>query len=313
MRAQNERLVLSLVRRHGALAKSEIARMTGLSAQTVSVIMRHLEADHLLRRGTPQRGRVGQPMVPLSLDPEGAFFIGVKVGRRSLDMVLVDFVGGIRRRSGASYAFPTPDRTIAWVIDEVRSCEALLGERAGRIAGVGLAVPFELWVWAEEIGAPEAELAAWRGLDLRDALDRRPALPGLPAERRHRRLRRGARVRGPRRAHGLHLLLRRGLRRRRPGPQRRPVRRPHRQRGCARLDAGARRRGRHGAADRPRVARRARAPPARGRHPARRALRPRPPTGTASGRISTPGSRPRRAASPTRWPRPRRSSTSRRR
>ena len=170
MRAQNERLVLSLVRRHGALAKSEIARMTGLSAQTVSVIMRHLEADHLLRRGTPQRGRVGQPMVPLSLDPEGAFFIGVKVGRRSLDMVLVDFVGGIRRRSGASYAFPTPDRTIARVIDEVRACEALLGERAGRIAGVGLAVPFELWVWAEEIGAPEAELAAWRGLDLRDAL-----------------------------------------------------------------------------------------------------------------------------------------------
>ena len=36
----NERLVLSLVRRHGSLAKTEIARMTGLSAQTVSVIMR---------------------------------------------------------------------------------------------------------------------------------------------------------------------------------------------------------------------------------------------------------------------------------
>jgi len=167
MREQNERLVLSLVRRRGALAKSEIARMTGLSAQTVSVIMRRLEADHLLRRGTPQRGRVGQPMVPLSLDPEGAFFIGVKVGRRSLDMVLVDFVGGIRRRAGASYAFPTPEGTLAWVLDEVRACEALLGDRAERIAGVGLAIPFELWAWAEEVGAPEAELAAWRGLDLR--------------------------------------------------------------------------------------------------------------------------------------------------
>src|SRR6188768_380889 len=87
MRAHNERLVLSLVRRHGSLAKSEIARMTGLSAQTVSVIMRHLEADHLLQRGEPQRGRVGQPLVPLSLDPEGAFFLGAKIGRRSLDLV----------------------------------------------------------------------------------------------------------------------------------------------------------------------------------------------------------------------------------
>jgi hypothetical protein len=59
MRAYNERLVLSLVRRHGALAKMEIARMTGLSAQTVSVIMRALEADRLLLRGAPVRGRVG--------------------------------------------------------------------------------------------------------------------------------------------------------------------------------------------------------------------------------------------------------------
>ena len=94
MRAQNERLVLSLVRRHGALAKSEIARMTGLSAQTVSVIMRHLESDRLLKRGEPQRGRVGQPSVPMSLDPDGAFFLGAKVGRRSLDFALVDFTGG---------------------------------------------------------------------------------------------------------------------------------------------------------------------------------------------------------------------------
>ena len=71
MRAQNERLVLSLVRRHGALAKSEIARMTGLSAQTVSVIMRHLEADRLLRRGEPQRGRVGQPLGAAVARPGG--------------------------------------------------------------------------------------------------------------------------------------------------------------------------------------------------------------------------------------------------
>ena len=166
MRAQNERLVLSLVRRHGSLAKSEIARMTGLSAQTVSVIMRHLESDHLLRRGEPQRGRVGQPSVPLSLDPEGAFFLGVKVGRRSLDFVLVDFVGGIRHRAGASYPFPTPRETIRWIRAEAAACATLLGERAGRIAGLGLAMPFELWAWAEEIGAPGTALDAWQDTDI---------------------------------------------------------------------------------------------------------------------------------------------------
>lgn len=170
MREQNERLVLSLVRRHGQLAKSEIARMTGLSAQTVSVIMRRLESDHLLRRGEPQRGRVGQPTVPLSLDPDGAFFLGAKVGRRSLDFVLVDFVGGIRHRAGASYPFPVPDETLLRIRAEVAACEALLGDKAGRIAGLGLAMPFELWAWAEEMGAPQAALSAWRGTDVRAEL-----------------------------------------------------------------------------------------------------------------------------------------------
>lgn len=170
MRAHNERVVLSLVRRFGPLAKSEIARMTGLSAQTVSVIMRHLEADHLLRRGEPQRGRVGQPLVPLSLNPEGAFFIGAKIGRRSIDVVLVDFVGGIRHRASVRYAFPLPDEVIHLIQSEVAACEALLGPAAGRIAGLGLAMPFGLWHWAEEIGAPASALSAWRQRDLQAEL-----------------------------------------------------------------------------------------------------------------------------------------------
>ena len=96
MRDSNERLVLSLVRRQGALSKTDIARMTGLSAQTVSVIMRKLEDDGLLRRGEPQRGKIGQPSVPMSLDPEGAYFLGLKIGRRSAELVLIDFLGQVR-------------------------------------------------------------------------------------------------------------------------------------------------------------------------------------------------------------------------
>src|ERR1700750_122683 len=68
----NERLILSLVRSHGRLSKTEIARRTGLSTQTSSVIMKHLERDGLLVREEPMRGKVGQPSIPMSLNPEGA-------------------------------------------------------------------------------------------------------------------------------------------------------------------------------------------------------------------------------------------------
>lgn len=177
MRASNERLVLSLVRQNKALSKTEIARMTGLSAQTVSVIMRQLEADHLLKRGAPMRGRVGQPSVPLSLDPDGAYFLGAKIGRRSLEVVLVDFLGSVRHAVFDRHAFPRPEPVITRICQEAAACEVLLGGRARRIAGLGIALPFALWDWAEEIGAPIAEMAAWRNLDLRQELETRLPYP----------------------------------------------------------------------------------------------------------------------------------------
>ena len=81
VRDHNERLILSLLRRRGAMPGSDIARHTQLSAQTVSVILRKLEGDGLLEKGAPQKGKVGKPSVPMALNPDGAYAIGFKLGR----------------------------------------------------------------------------------------------------------------------------------------------------------------------------------------------------------------------------------------
>jgi len=46
-------------------AKAEIARQTGLSPQTITIIMRQLEGDGLVLKQSRQRGRIGQPASPL--------------------------------------------------------------------------------------------------------------------------------------------------------------------------------------------------------------------------------------------------------
>lgn len=167
MRAQNERLVLTLVRQHTALAKSDIARMTGLSAQTVSVIMRALETDGLLTRGTPQRGRIGQPSVPMSLAADGAFFLGLKIGRRSADLTLIDFQGVVRATERQIYRYPTPDAVASFVAAALPRLMALLPEGLrDRVSGMGVAMPFQLWNWVQYIGAPQAEMDAWRDRDI---------------------------------------------------------------------------------------------------------------------------------------------------
>ena len=178
MRDHNERLVLSLLRQQGALAKSDIARISGLSAQTVSVIMRALEQDGLLLRGEPLRGRIGQPSVPMSLARDGAFFFGLKIGRRSADLSLVDFLGQVRASRRCVYRYPTPGTVVSFVGEAVPDLlESLPAPLRDRVGGLGVAMPFQLWNWVNAVGAPQREMDAWRDFDIQVPL---AAITGLP-------------------------------------------------------------------------------------------------------------------------------------
>ena len=178
MRAHNERLVLSLLRQHGSLAKTDVARITGLSAQTVSVITRALESDGLILRGEPQRGRIGQPSVPLSLDPGGAFFLGLKLGRRSAELVLIDVLGQVRAAHRRTWPWPTPDSVLAFVDEALPAALSVLTptERA-RVGGMGIAMPFQLWAGVDYIGAPQEQMDAWRHRDIQAEISARHGLP----------------------------------------------------------------------------------------------------------------------------------------
>ena len=168
VRLYNERLVLSLVRRHGSLPKADIARRTGLSPQTISTIVNALEADGILRRLDPLRGKVGQPLVPYALNPNGAFFMGLKIGRRSSDIVLMDLVGTVLGRIHQPHPYPTPQIMLDLTrrgIDELTG--QLSYTQRQRIAGFGIASPFELWNWESQLGAPADVLATWRHADMR--------------------------------------------------------------------------------------------------------------------------------------------------
>ena len=173
VRLYNERLVLSLIRKEGSLPKAEIARQTGLSAQTITVIMRQLEADRLVVKQGRQRGKIGQPSVPFALNPVGAYSLGLKVGRRSNDLVLIDMIGGVRRSLHEAGSYPTPASVSDFVTRGIAELSGPLSKtEIGRICGLGIAAPFELWNWEEQIGAPHEVLDQWRTFDLKETVAR---------------------------------------------------------------------------------------------------------------------------------------------
>jgi predicted NBD/HSP70 family sugar kinase len=168
VRAYNERLLLSVLQRNGALPGSDLARRTGLSPQTTSVILRKLAQDGLLRRGDPVKGRgkVGKPSVPFDIHPDGVFSMGLKIGRRSADLVVLDLKGRVRRQLRETYDYPMPQTVFGFLS---RGFEGLMADLPAsmrlRMCGLGIAAPFELWNWHELVGAPPEDFAAWRDVD----------------------------------------------------------------------------------------------------------------------------------------------------
>jgi biotin operon repressor len=142
VRGYNERLVLSLLLQSEAITRLEIGDRTGLSAQTVSVIIRTLEQEGLVAKGEAQKGRVGPPTVPLALNPEGAFSVGISIGAMHTDIVLIDFVGRVRHHTTIDN--PTPDKSsnhTAFLTTIKKAIEKLPSRERERLAGVGLALP----------------------------------------------------------------------------------------------------------------------------------------------------------------------------
>ncbi len=166
MRQFNERVVLQAIRQHGSLPKAELARLTSLTSQTIGLITARLEEDGLLIRHGPVRGRVGQPSIPLALNPDGAFSIGIKIGRRSADWLLVDFTGQVRSRKTLPYAFPDAKSLLPALKANMQALQGELGPLEPRLCGVGVAAPFLLGGWHSLMGLPDADAKLWNELDL---------------------------------------------------------------------------------------------------------------------------------------------------
>ena len=178
LRQYNERVVLQAIRLNGSLPGAEIARVTQLTAQTVSMITKRLLEDELLVKGEPQRGKVGQPSVPLALNPDGAFAVGIKVGRRSMDLLLVDFTGAVRERWSRDYRYPDPDLLRAEIAQRLGDLRRKLSPaRRARVHGVGIAAPLSLGGWQQLLGFPQRVAEQWNRIDLRAEVARLTEMP----------------------------------------------------------------------------------------------------------------------------------------
>ena len=98
LRALNERTILEAVRSSGPVSRADLARRTGISRPTVSLVLRTLLEDGLVRETAHDPGRPHYGAVYYEADPEASLVLGVDFGSRSVRTALCDLAGEMRAR-----------------------------------------------------------------------------------------------------------------------------------------------------------------------------------------------------------------------
>ncbi|HSK39531.1 MAG TPA: ROK family protein [Arenibaculum sp.] len=178
IRQFNQRVVLAHLRRLGRASKSDIARLTNLTANAAGMIVRHLEAEGLVvSHGKKYAGTRGQPATMLSLNPAGAYAVGVRLDRRGIETVLVDFCGEIIVRHAHDIILPEPDSAFAIVSADIQACiGSLPADRRRRVVGIGIAMPYNLGKWLRELELTGPQFRLWDEIDVAAEVARRTGL-----------------------------------------------------------------------------------------------------------------------------------------
>jgi predicted NBD/HSP70 family sugar kinase len=98
VRAINQRSVVEAIQHHGALSRSQVARVVGLSKPTVSEVFNELLAAGLLRGVGSTLGNQGPRASLFEVNNQAAWVVGIDVGRRWVRAALADLSGEIVAR-----------------------------------------------------------------------------------------------------------------------------------------------------------------------------------------------------------------------
>jgi predicted NBD/HSP70 family sugar kinase len=166
LRLYNERTLLQRLRRAGEASKADLARSAQLTNTAVGSIVQSLEKSRLIETaGRRQEGQRGQPAGLYRINPEGAYGIGVRLDRTSIETVLIDLGGSILARAAHDLLLPHPDQALALVRKDVaRMLDGLDAAQRHRFMGVGLAQPYNLGSWLRELDL-KADFRIWDEVD----------------------------------------------------------------------------------------------------------------------------------------------------
>ncbi|HTW10066.1 MAG TPA: ROK family transcriptional regulator [Acidimicrobiales bacterium] len=138
----NVNVVLSAIQASEDISRVEIAQRTGLTAQTVSVIVRRLLEQGIIQESGPLPSAGGKPRTALRVNPSAAYAVGIHFDPLEVSIVVVDMLG--RELSRSRNEIPAGREPEVLIAEAAKVAQELLHELdvpIERVLGVGAACP----------------------------------------------------------------------------------------------------------------------------------------------------------------------------
>jgi len=168
LRQSNRLRVIETLYNQPGTSRAELARTTGLSRATVSMLVEELEEANIVEAhdvGEDIRPRnTGRPPIPLSLVPSAAFAVGLDVGRQHIRVAVCDLSGRpVLDEWSPAEVDHAPMESLDLAYDLVRSALDATGVEPDRLLGVGMGLAAPINTVTGELEA-YGILPGWDGI-----------------------------------------------------------------------------------------------------------------------------------------------------
>ena len=169
--------LLDVIRGAGRISRVDLARRTGLTGATVSIVVRKLIDEGMVVEAGRAESTGGKPAVLLELDPDARYSIGVHLEQSGITYVLSNLGGAVVgrwRHTGAETA--DPSSVVERISLDLTSLVDSVGIDPDLLVGLGLVSPGPL---ASSVGMAltRPSMNAWTDFPLAAALQRSTGLP----------------------------------------------------------------------------------------------------------------------------------------
>lgn len=177
VREANLSRTLNLIHHSGCISRAAIARETGLSATTVSLLVNVLLESGFVQESGTGKSSGGRPPILVAFNYTFRYLLGIDMGATHLTGVLMDLAGKVAGRCFRPYDVAhDPPGAVEAMFALVEETIDAAGQTQANVLGMGIAVPAPLE--GEQLDRPSGViLPHWEGFDLLGAMRQRLTLP----------------------------------------------------------------------------------------------------------------------------------------